>query len=265
MTPRTRLLTAALIACAGTSALLPLLAPAQAVAQDKREETFRQLIAEATKLAFEGKYDDAITKYIEAKTLQPDPLIDYNIARCYQKLGQCEAAKRFFQVVIDDKKTDAETRAQSERYVQELGACPETAVVENTNPHPVEATPDPAPPPAPQQDGMSTLGLAGWVTLGVGGLVTLGGVGLDVASASLADDLEVAAAAGDKAAYDQLQSDIDSRKTTIFVLYGVGGAALVTGAVLLVLDATGDDAPATSGLTPLLLDGGAGAAWGGTF
>lgn len=223
------------------------------VAQAQDMDKFRQLIAEATKLAFEGKYDEAITKYFEAKTIQDDPLLDYNIARCYHKLGNCQQAKRFYESVIASKGADDETRGESKKYVAELGECPvEQKVVKNDNPPPdpnannAQNDGDKTPPPEnpPVDDGMSGMALAGWGALIGGGVLILSGVGLDIASAGLVDDLQTYADAGDTQKYNSTQDDIDSRKTTIYVLYGVGALAAAVGGTLIVLDLSSDSGSA---------------------
>lgn len=218
----------------------------------------RKVVGEATRLALEGKYDDAISKYIEAKTIQDDPLLDYNIARCYHKKGECEAAVRLYTTVIDRPDSDPETIADAERYREELGTCGvpepvEPAVVEPPKEEPVVVAVEPPP------DEMSTMAYAGWgATIG-GGALILTGFAVDVGSSSLGDDLEAAAARGDRAEYDQLQDDIDSRQTTILVMYGLGAAAAAAGGVLLYLDMTATSEESTVTFLPTLGPDGASA------
>jgi len=240
------LLLVALLATSTTWAVIP-----QSVAHAQDMDKFRELIAEATKLAFEGKYDEAITKYFEAKTIQDDPLLDYNIARCYHKLNNCQQAKRFYQSVISSKSADEETRTESSKFVTELGECPvEATVVDNgTNngvkdPPPDDGHKTPPVETQPLDDGMSGMALAGWGSLIGGGVLILSGVGLDVASAGLVDDLQGYADSRDTANYNSTQDTIDGRKTTIYILYGVGALAAAVGGTLLVLDMTSDDGSA---------------------
>lgn len=235
------------------------------VAQEDLSEEFRRMIADATKLAYEGRYDEAILKYIEAKTLIDDPMLDYNIARCYHKKGDCKAATRFYQVVIDNPSTGDEERREARTYLEELGDCAVTPpvddkVVEDQG-QPDEQIEEPA---SQQAEGGSSLGTVGLVTMISGGVIVASALALDVASAGLADDFEAAAERGDEAEFNRLSEDIDSRKTAVFALYGVGAAAAVTGVVLWVLADDDEEAPAV-GAAPLITPHGGGVVFEGRF
>lgn len=242
-----------------------------AVAQEDTSEEFRRMIADATKLAYEGRYDEAILKYIEAKTVVDDPLLDYNIARCYHKKGDCKAATRFYKVVIENPATGDEERREARTYLEELGDCsvtpPEDDVVVEEQGKPEEQSePDGQSEVAASEpsEGGSSLGTVGLVTMVSGGVIVASALALDVASAGLADDFEAAAARGDEAEFNRLSEDIDSRKRAVFALYGVGAAAAVTGVVLWVLADDGEDAPAV-GAAPLITPGGGGLVFEGRF
>ncbi len=258
--------------------MLALVLPASsAAAQDDVDtDALRGLIADATKLAYEEKYDEAILKYIEAKTILDDPLLDYNIARCYHKKGDCPSATRFYKTVVENPATAEEDRKAAEGYLAELGECK----TEPAGPGPGDVV---AVGPGDGTEGNGDTGKGGgegdsdtqtvgsdgggsaytyvaWGATLTGGALILTGLALDVTAGSLIDDYEAAALAGNQAEFDALRDDIDSRRTTIFALYGVGAAAAIAGGIMLVLDDDGDkDAPAVGAAPFWTPDGGAGA------
>lgn len=248
--------------CALVLAVAFASAPSAAMADDT--EAFRTTITEATKLAYEGKFDEAIVKYIEAKTLRDDPVIDYNIARCYHKKGDCQAAVAAYNGFVERSDADSADVGSAREYLDELGDCGvvETPVIADPGPGP-DPDPDPILDPGPDpgtNDGAGWSYAAWGLTIG-GGVLVASGIALDVAGASLVDDYEAAAAVGDQASYDQLRSDIETRQLTVYTLYGVGAAATVTGVVLLLL---APDEPGTA-VAPTLMGDGAGVVFGGRF
>jgi tetratricopeptide (TPR) repeat protein len=233
-------------------------------AQAQDSDAYRKLIAEATRLAYEKKYDEAIGKYFEAKTIQPDPVLDYNIARCYDKMGNCESATRHYNMVLDSEDAAPEDRTSAEKYLVDLGECEEVSEVVAVE------TPEVAPEDVPvvtesvESDSGSAMTGVAWGSTIAGGVFILSGLGLDVASASLADDYRAAAESGDTAAFDKIGGDIESRQSTVLILYGVGGAALTAGVVMLLL---GDDDKGSDsvGIAPVLTPGLTGAVVEGRF
>lgn len=111
------------------------------------------------------------------------------------------------------------------------------------------------PPPPPPVDGLP-LDTIGWISLGTGaGLVGLGAVFYGQASSAADDwtdardrlraggnlsDEELAVIAREKV---QAADDVESNGTAAYVLWGLGGAALVVGGALLVLDSQSDAGP----------------------
>lgn len=113
------------------------------------------------------------------------------------------------------------------------------------------AAPAPSPPPAataarPSSGGSDGRAIAGWSLLG-GGVAMIGaGVGLNMWALSAQDELDRLSAPVDgmtdaerEAAFKSAESDRNTRALTAYVLYGLGGGAAVTGAVLLLTG--GDD------------------------
>jgi tetratricopeptide (TPR) repeat protein len=220
-------------------------------------DKLRSLIAEATRLAYEGQYDEAIDRYFEAKTVHDDPRLDFNIARCYHKKGDCQSAVRFYQAVLERTDAAPEDHADARKYLEELADCSmgdDQEVAGGGTQEPQD------PQPTPQPEGATpVLTYAGWGATALGGLLLLGGLGLDLGGAGLVQDYEDAAASGDATSYDALRGDIESRQGLVFGLYGAGAALTLTGVVLLLLDGGESPQPTRLRLTPSLSPEGAGA------
>jgi tetratricopeptide (TPR) repeat protein len=67
------------------------------------------------------KYADAIQSFRAAAALQPSPILDYNIGRCHEMLGQLDEAIAAFRRYLDGKK-DAANRAEVKARIQALRA-----------------------------------------------------------------------------------------------------------------------------------------------
>jgi len=120
-----------------------------------------------------------------------------------------------------------------------------------------------APPPPEPRAG--TTGWASWTALGAGTALLAGGAVLGVLSRQAEQDRDdlVARSRDDLISHDDfVRADDDARSRALLanVLYGVGGAAVLTGVVLRFVD---DDAPAGAGLHVVPVPGGATLTWRG--
>lgn len=102
--------------------------------------------------------------------------------------------------------------------------------------------------------------LASWVALGAGGVALAVGVGFGISAKQGYDDLEADGCGVVRCADDRIDA-VDDRALVADVMYGVAGAAVVTGLVLWWLDAP---APVTVGAAPTP-NGGSVAFVGGRF
>jgi len=108
--------------------LLALLAfvPAALAADDPAARS-KELFQEAQKLYKQGKYADAIVKLDEANALKPHPVINYNIARCHEQLGDVPKALRAYRDYLrlspdaKDKQAVSDSIANLERKLKERG------------------------------------------------------------------------------------------------------------------------------------------------
>jgi len=132
-------------------------------------------------------------------------------------------------------------------------------------PAPLIIAPEPGPDLTVRSGGESPWSpVLPWTLLGGGvALVAVGG-GMHGWAIQAADDtskyanpVEGLSDADRKSRFDQANEDMRLRGTLAYVFYGVGGAAAVTGAVLLILDAV-DDEPAAVGVLPSGQGGAAG-------
>lgn len=132
-----------------------------------------------------------------------------------------------------------------------------------TSPPPVEAAKN-APPPAegPRDEGSPGVRPLTWVAFGVGA-AALGGAGVfEVLRAGAADD---ARAEPTQVGREEKIEEHDSRRDTARIFAIVGGAAVVAGSVLLVLDLTRKPAPRKTEVGAACLPGACGAFYRSQF
>ena len=88
----------------------------------------------------------ALEEFREAYRFKPDPSFLFNIAQCYRKLGQREAAIDFYRKYVRAS-PDATNRAEAERRIAELKAQADERLARRP---PAERDQSPArPPPCP--------------------------------------------------------------------------------------------------------------------
>jgi len=128
----------------------------------------------------------------------------------------------------------------------------------------VAAPPPTAPAPtAPVNDTTSQgkkLGIVPWVTLAAGGVALGGALTFELLRRSAENDAK--AADNQKDYYEHLQTE-QSRQTTARIFLGTGGALLLTGGLMLLLDKGSPSRPVSAGLS--CLPSGCGATARGNF
>ena len=132
------------------------------------------------------------------------------------------------------------------------------------SPTPVAAAAAPAtstPSDQPGEQGGSGFGIWPWVTLGAGGAALGGALVFELLRSGTEDD---AKSEKTQIGYQEKLDKMESQKTTARILAGVGGALVVTGGVLLVLD-LGSDKTQSARLTIAPTQGGAFAMASGTY
>ena len=102
------------------------------------------------KLYSSGDYQGAIHEFSAAQAIAPADLNNYNLALCYDKLGDCRDGIKFYRAYLD-KVPNTDKRAEIEASVARLDAARVKAAP--VPPAPAPAPPAPAPvapaPPAP--------------------------------------------------------------------------------------------------------------------
>lgn len=212
--------------------------------------------AELSKQAIERfkvkDYDGAVRLFEEAYALDNVPNYLFNIGRVYEEKGDIRAAVDYYQRFVKEPGVELEARDRALQRLRVLkGILQETdgedddgdakpagdeATETKTAPEAAPApVPAPAPAPPPPDPKWRTMKLAGAGVLGVGGAVmVVGGImgGVTLSKQSQLDRTHDFLARQDLAAQGKRLA------TTTDVLLGVGGALVLTGAILVAVGAT---------------------------
>lgn len=240
-----------IMALSASLALFGAPASSQAFAAEPRPSSaaspnLEQLNEEGADLYAARDYRRAIEKFIQAYAIEPDPNLLFNIARCYEELGEVDAAIEKYETFL--KTPGADTRGQK-RARESLAALREpgtAAPAASRGPSP-EAEP---PPRASVAEHDSAL--VPWLTLG--GSAVFAALGTTFYLLGKSDHDEVTSARGfdDGAGVsemthreaDDLVSSGDTKKLIGGISFGLAGALAATYVVLLV---TRDDESAPEG------------------
>lgn len=256
------------------------LAPRQAAAQDKdlseEELTLRveELSGQGVEHYANGRYREAIAAFEQAYKLAPVGNLLYNIGLSWEKLDELPQAVKAYERFIVASDADPGVRSKALDRIKTLNeelerrAAAERQAEEDRRQAELKNKPDPDPQPAPSPSdgGLGGLGVAGIVTASGGLLLLGGGVFFGLAAQDSSDDFAAARTTLDK---DAARADAEDSALLADIFYGVGGAALIGGVVLLAIDLASDEqAPQPTGalrLAPWIGDQSAGAALGGSF
>ncbi|MGE0550932.1 MAG: tol-pal system YbgF family protein [Kofleriaceae bacterium] len=179
-----------------------------------------------------GDFDGAIREFLAAYALTPHSGLLFNIGRSYEKKGDLAHALDYYQKVLlieDDGDLARWSRERIagvlQRQVAERNAALTTPKRDDSKPHP--------PPlrPAPHR-AERTWTIAG-LTVGAAGLVA-GGLGIKFAlDARDHSDALRRATPRTTDEYNEIVADGRRAERAMYVLYGVGGALAITGAIML--------------------------------
>lgn len=189
-------------------------------------------------------YRRAIEKFIQAYAIEPDPNLLFNIARCYEELGDVDAAIEKYETFL--KTPGADPRGQT-RARESLAALRAVAATPGMVDGPARPPAEPAPRVATAEpDG----GWVPWLTLG--GSAVFAALGTTFYLLGKSDHDEVTSARGfdDGAGVsemthreaDDLVSSGDTKKLLGGISFGLAGALAATYVVLLVTR-DGDSTP----------------------
>ncbi|MEO8180169.1 MAG: tetratricopeptide repeat protein [Deltaproteobacteria bacterium] len=205
-------------------------------------------------------YRHAIEKFIQAYAIDSDPNLLFNIARCYEELGETDAAIEKYETFLKTPGADARGRQRARESLTALREAAETArkhpgpgAVRPPSPEASSATASTAEPDAPK-------GPSPWPWVVLGGSVVSAAVGTTFYLMGVSDHHEVTQAQGfgdpdavtgltQRQAQDLVDSG-DSKKLIGGISLGVAGALAATYVVLLITD----DRPSASEGPSLALD-----------
>ncbi|HEX2657016.1 MAG TPA: hypothetical protein VHU40_02035 [Polyangia bacterium] len=236
--------------------LVMLLFASSGARADESEASSR--FASASKLSDEGlslykvrDYRHAIEKFLQAFALEPDPNLLYNMARCYEGIGDRDNAIEKYEDFLAKPDADPQGRYRATDALRTLREAREAkqAPAATSAPTPLIAAPAPAsdsaetaprPLPAAAREDDSFLN-ATTVTLGLG-IVSLA-AGATSYMLGVSDHHKVTGSAGygamgqvDPLTEAQAQAYVDAGKTKKLIgviAMGVGGALVATSAILL--------------------------------
>lgn len=267
------------VACyAAISVLLLLVGSAQAATPTSRQARERA----ARKACLAGDYAKGVSILSDLFLDTSEVIYIFNQGRCLEQNQRYEdAIGRFREYLRVGKKLSASDSAVAEKHIADCEALlgrqpsgsvqpPPTAVIEP--PIPVVPPPAPAPEPPvivvrqpaePSSTGKGAgLRTAGIVTAAVGVAAVAAGVVLGLKVSNMAHDME-----STPGAYSESkESDRKTYATLGWVSYGIGGAAIATGAVLYIIGIRAkDDQPANLAVVPAIQGGNFGAVLKGAF
>jgi tetratricopeptide (TPR) repeat protein len=222
------------------------------VASVARAETedAKALFEKATVQFRIGQFHEAAETYKHVYELHHDPSLLYNAAQAYRLGNEPEKALLFYRSFLSSapdtpQRAEVEGRiAELERIVSEQKKAKERPPNE-VKPTPLPPTetqpattaagpPESAPPAQPQtaSDAGRSKKIAGIVLLGIGAGALIGGIVTAVLSGQASDSINAAARTGQ--AFDPAKESAGKTDTIVSgVMFGVGGAAVVAGAVVL--------------------------------
>lgn len=186
-----------------------------------------------------GRYEAAAQAFQAAYAIRPEPELQYNAARSFERAVKREEAIAAYELFLELPGTTSDTRTRALQALASLRAEIEAMSAAQRPPDPVvEVEPVVAPPavtptpeaPASGRGGKTT---AGWVLVGTGAVSLIaGGVfgGLAVASNSEFED------ATTRPEQIELADEVNSNALAADVLLGVGIVFAVVGIVLVATD-----------------------------
>jgi tetratricopeptide (TPR) repeat protein len=209
--------------------------PAAAMAADADPDTevARRHFRKGSELYLAEQYEQAVREFEAARVLKPAPELDYNIARCYDRLGRWQEALEAYQRYLSRVGDAADAREARERV-----AILESRV-QKPKPSPVEEAAPLVTPSvsAPAEARPAKRRVPVWAPVVVG-VVALGalasGLGLYLSTASSFDDLKGSCAPGcDRGAW----AGLPEREQAGIGLMAVGGVLAAADVALAVLAA----------------------------
>lgn len=253
------------------AAVLAAAAAANAQPTPKNKERADAAFAEGQKKYAAGDYTAAAAKFETAFALDPDPAYMFNLAQAYRLGNACAKAAAVYRQFLAEV-PDAPNAAKVKQLIEQSDECakkqapppPPPPPVETPRPPPerIAARPPPPPPepaPGPRGRGQRIAGLAigGAGVIGVGIAAYFTYKASDYASqreglcaTEIADTGTCAWTDDREATANALDDQGDRAQRRARIAWGVGGAALIGGVVLVLLAPSGSSERAAMTFVP---------------
>lgn len=287
--PKSRAMTATAVAITIAAAVTVAARPAAGqdsppgAASPSRSAALGQLTEDGFAYFKARDYRHAAEKFLQAYALDQDPNLLYNLARCYESMGDTDNAIEKYELFLAKPDADPQGKARANAAVQAMREAKRKAAARPTSS--IERAPSPTssatPLAQPRADSSESQATSSFlrprtICLGAGLLVTAAGAivyGLGAADHARVTDSAGYGMAGqvDPLTETQAHALVDSgtRKKWIGGIgVGAGVALLATSAILFMTgsSAEADGHESTAGQLGLgLLGGGAALSWGGRF
>ncbi len=216
--------------------LLSALVTGPAVAQTGGDaDPVEALAAQGLECFQKRDFNCAVDKYREAYRIEPVAALLYNIAFIYdKKLEQLQLARDYYFRYVKAPDPDPDTKLAALERIVEIDQ-----ILKDRTPDPKD-DPDPPPPPPPPPPDDTQL-YAGWATLGAG--VLIGGVG-GVFGLLASQAADTQSSTTDPGEWNDIRDSAPTQAVIGDIGMIVGGAAIVTGLVLVLTHDDGTQ-PAT--------------------
>jgi hypothetical protein len=136
---------AQIAAVTATCFFLAAVVPAGIASADEKTDAAKQFFDAGKRFYEIGNWRAAIGQFKQASQILPSPILDYNIAICYEKLGKPKAALKYYRNYLLGSPT-ADNRAAVEAKIATLEA---QIAATPAPPPPQPGVPAPGPAPAP--------------------------------------------------------------------------------------------------------------------
>jgi len=201
----------------------------------------------------QANYADAVKEFNEAYRLSRRSDLLYNIAVCYERLGQYDSAIKTLQQYLVDK-PDAKDKVTIQTRISNLeklrDTTPPPRPVETPAPAPSPSAIRPAPtvqPPPPPSIGRKKLWwLGGTIVGGAGVLLLASSLSTGLAADDHFKDLKTKCMSNVCPSSPTLSTERDTGQALALssdILLGVGAAATLTGVILLIVQSRRPHAP----------------------
>jgi tetratricopeptide (TPR) repeat protein len=202
--------------------------------EDPNIERAREAYRQGTELYNAAKFEEALQAFQEAATLYASPDFQFNIAKCYERLGKYEEAIRSYETYLRTAEDDSD-HAVVQASIEDLKRrIAERDAAAQKDPEP---DPDPQPDDKPKHPGRALI-ITGGVLLGAGVVFAVAGGlanGLPVSNKNkqLGEVLDTNPDGLTFGEANTLANDARKLQTLEIVNIAIGSAIAVTGAALL--------------------------------